>query len=154
MDAGALSTAMLGSSPQDVVGDNETLLRRLLPGRMFRAKATSPIPVEAFMPREPKPDTPLRDVDGISVDRLDYTTLDIACRRPDNGKQVFLLAFGALAVREAEMSVRAAPLPENIAHALIPELTSKNYAEPILAVRMAEMAAALRDASKLVFSPA
>ncbi len=132
------------------IADTDLLYRRLLPGGWYRNQADPIIPQRYFMPRPWQSNERPGDTDGISVNRATLINEIEASKRPDTGERVPMARFVVTDVRRIGLSVRPAPLPNDVSHAVIPELNSLDRRDAAKEKRMEEWALALRNCSVLI----
>ncbi len=132
------------------VSESEQLYRRLLPAAWYRNSDHPIIPQNYFMPRPwQSPDRP-GDTDGISVNRASLTDAITASRRPDTGECVPMARFAVTNVLDIGLTVGPEPLPDDLSHAVIPELNSLDRRDSAKEKEMEEWAMALRNCSTLI----
>jgi hypothetical protein len=139
-----LDAADTGPIPDvEPIADHEQLYRRI-PLGWYQPGKTKIIPHRAFRPR---PD----DHDGISVNRAKLVTIDAAAIMPHSGKKAHLCRVNVEDVHQLGMTVIPKPLSGNLAHAVIPEMNSRDLNDPPKQHRIEEWAIALRNKAVLVY---
>jgi len=129
---------------------NGRLYRRILPGWYFPGK-TKKIPQKAFMPRPWESEEKPGDKDGISVDRVELTTMELASIMPHSGKKAHVCEFGVCDILRRGLTVVAKPIDGNPAHAVIPEMNSLDCRNIEKEKAILEHAIALRDCAVMVY---
>lgn len=104
-------------SGDEPIDDGELLFRRI-PSVWFRDGKIEP---EAFLPRKNG------DEDGISLSRGKYKSPEEAARPPviRPGKVYYLSQFKATELRKVGLEAVPMPLPNDIGHCVIPQMTSE-----------------------------
>ena len=91
------------------------------------------------------------DRDGLSLSRASLTTIDVVATKPGSNKKYHVCRLEVADVMQLGLTVVPMPLPENPAHAVIPELNSCDLKDSVKQTKIQEWALALRDKAVLIY---
>jgi hypothetical protein len=139
-----------GSITVPPIGIGETLYHRVPPA-WYQPGKTKRIPQRAFMPRPWQSEDKPGDVDGLSVNRASFISVEDAAVQPHNKKKAHLVQFNVADVYKLRLTVAPKPTSTDPSHAVIPELNSLDMRDPAKKAKMDEWAITLRDGATLIF---
>lgn len=108
------------SGKRAIIGDDEWVYRRVPAIYLPDPRRYSFPQIECFRPRQ-------GESDGLSVDRASLTTIARSARGANPDRRYHLLRLSVRQLRGQELDVVADPLPDNPAHALIPQINAIAY---------------------------